>query len=55
MTAPTRLTPLRWTCLGPGYPPRSCDAEGTTQAGAQQHCDETGHAVITSQRPEGDA
>jgi len=52
MTALTRLTPLRWTCMGPGWPPRPCDAEGTTQAGAERHVRETKHAVITSQRPE---
>jgi len=50
----TRLAPMRWSCLGPAYPPARCDAEGTTQASAERHVKETGHATVTSQRPEED-
>jgi len=50
-----RLGPLRWHCLGPGYPPKPCDAEGSTIAGAERHTRESGHVTITSQRPEEDA
>jgi len=52
MTGLTRLTPLRWWCLGPGYPPRPCDATGTTHAGAERHANEVQHCTVTSQRPE---
>jgi len=47
-----RLGPLRWTCLGPGWPPKPCDAEGSTIAGAERHANEAKHCTVTSQRPE---
>jgi len=55
MTAPTHLSKVEWHCLGPGYPNRPCDAEGTTHAGAERHANEAQHCTVTSQRPEGDA
>jgi hypothetical protein len=50
----TRLTPMVWSCLGPAYPPEPCPEIGATQASAERHTRETGHATVTSQRPEPD-